>query len=89
MNKIFYFLITLNTVNYAFASDGATRESDKKELNLGLSKLENITPDKYEILYYQNILFQLGQVYEDSEENKKDYYLIKHSCSMIFFTHFY
>ena len=43
----------------------------KKELNLGLSKLENITPDKYEILYYQNILFQLGQVYEDSEENKK------------------
>ena len=71
MNKIFYFLITLNTVNYAFASDGATRESDKKELNLGLSKLENITPDKYEILYYQNILFQLGQVYEDSEENKK------------------
>ena len=52
-----------------------------------LSKLENITPDKYEILYYQNILFQLGQVYEESEENKNGDipYTIKYAGGVTFY----
>ena len=46
------------------ASEAQPRSKEaKKSYNLDLKKIELSTPDAYEILYYQNLLLQEGELY--------------------------